>query len=142
MISDLSRLTSNHCPTIRDKTTEYIEFVPTVPAVPLGGTRDNGTQNREKVMNTQIIEILSLLFNYQEMLMEWSATPIQIYSQESLGFSVTTSNYKGSIVVTFSEGSFFMIEFVENNLHILGVTDAEKAIDLIKDYVEKREVWV
>ena len=35
-----------------------------------------------------------------------------------------------------------MIEFVENNLHILGVTDAEKAIDLIKDYVEKREVWV
>jgi len=93
-------------------------------------------------MNTQIIEILSLLFTYQEMLMEWSATPIQVYSQESLGFSVTMPNYKGSIVLTFSEGSFFMIEFVENNFHILGVTDAEKAIDVIKDFVEKREVWV
>lgn len=93
-------------------------------------------------MNTQISKITTLFLNYPKMLRVWNATEFVFLSDECVGFKVSTPIYKGSVIITWQDNAFYSVNFRDIELKILGVSDAEKVLDAVKDYIEMGEVWV
>ena len=91
-------------------------------------------------MNTQISKITTLFLNYPKMLQVWNATEFVFLSDDCVGFKVST--YKGTVIITWQDNSFYSVNFRDMDLKILGISDAEKVLDAVKDYVEMEEVWV
>ena len=93
-------------------------------------------------MKTQISKITALFFNYPKMLQVWNATEFVFLSDDCVGFKVSTQIYKGNVIITWQDNSFYSVNFRDMDLKILGISDAEKVLDAVKDYVEMGEVWV
>lgn len=93
-------------------------------------------------MNTQISKITTLFLNYPKMLQVWNATEFVFLSDECVGFKVSTTTYKGAIIITWQDNAFYSVNFRDMELKILGISNAEKVLDAVKDYVENGEVWV
>lgn len=93
-------------------------------------------------MNTQISKITTLFLNYPKMLRVWNATEFVFLSDECVGFKVSTPIYKGSVIITWHDNAFYSVNFRDIELKILGISDAEKVLDAVKDYIEMGEVWV
>ena len=90
-------------------------------------------------MNTQISKITTLFLNYPTML---RVTEFVFLSDECVGFKVSTPIYKGSVIITWQDNAFYSVNFRDIELKILGISDAEKVLDAVKDYIEMGEVWV
>ena len=93
-------------------------------------------------MTNQIQQVVKLLLSYPQMLACWSATSFVFLSDECVGFKVCTSIYKGTALITWQDNAFYSIQFRDIELKILGIANAEKVLDVVKDYVEHGEVWV
>ena len=93
-------------------------------------------------MNTQISKITTLFLNYPKMLRVWNATEFVFLSDECVGFKVSTPIYKGSVIITWQDNAFCSVNFRDMDLKILGIYDAEKVLDAVKDYVENGVVWM
>ena len=93
-------------------------------------------------MKTQISKIIALFLNYPKMLQVWNATEFVFLSDEYVGFKVSTPTYKGTVIITWQDNAFYSVNFRDMDLKILGISDAEKVLDAVKDYVEMGEVWV
>ncbi len=93
-------------------------------------------------MNTQISKITTLFLNYPKMLRVWNATEFVFLSDECVGFKVSTPIYKGSVIITWQDNAFYSVNFRDIELKILGISDAEKVLDAVKDFIEMGEVWV
>ena len=93
-------------------------------------------------MNTQISKITTLFLNYPKMLCVWNATEFVFLSDDCVGFKVSTPIYKGTVIITWQDNSFYSVNFRDMDLKILGISDSEKVLDAVKDYVEMGEVWV
>ena len=93
-------------------------------------------------MNTQISKITTLFLNYPKMLRIWNATEFVFLSNDCVGFKVSTPIYKGTVIITWQDNAFYSVNFRDMDLKILGISDAEKVLDAVKDYVEMGEVWV
>ena len=93
-------------------------------------------------MNTQISKITTLFLNYPKMLQVWNATELVFLSDDCVGFKVSTQVYKGTVLITWQDNAFYSVNFRDMDLKILGISDAEKVLDAVKDYVEMGEVWV
>jgi len=93
-------------------------------------------------MNNQIQQIVALFLSFPQMLAVWNATSFVFSSAESVGFKVSTPYYNGVVRITFTDASFYIVEFQDADLRILGLLGAERVLDVVKDYVEKGEVWV
>lgn len=93
-------------------------------------------------MNTQISKITTLFLNYPKMLRVWNATEFVFLSDECVGFKVSTPIYKVSVIITWQDNAFYSVNFRDIELKILGISDAEKVLDAVKDYIEMGEVWV
>ena len=87
-------------------------------------------------MNTQISKITTLFLNYPKMLRVWNATEFVFLSDECVGFKVSTPIYKGSVIITWQDNAFYSVNFRDIELKILGISDAEKVLDAVKDYIE------
>ena len=62
-----------------------------------------------------------------------------------LTLSICTSSdayYKGTVIITWQDNSFYSVCFRDMELKILGISDAENVLDAVKDYVENGVVWV
>ena len=129
-------------PKTRDTVPKTLNFVPNVPAVPHLGTRDSGTPNNQIKMKTQISKITALFLNYPKMLQVWNTTEFVFLSDECVGFKISTQAYKGTVIITWQDNVFYSVNFRDMDLKILGISDAEKVLDAVKDYVEMGEVWV
>ena len=93
-------------------------------------------------MNTQISKITTLFLNYPKMLRIWNATEFVFLSNDCVGFKVSTQVYKGTVIITWQDNAFYSVNFRDMDLKILGISDAEKVLDAVKDYVENGVVWV
>jgi len=93
-------------------------------------------------MKAQISKITALFLNYPKMLRVWNATEFVFLSDETVGFKVNTPTYKGTVIITWQDNSFYAVNFRDMELKILGISNAEKVLDTVKDYVENGEVWV
>ena len=111
-------------------------------AVPHLGTRDSGTPNNQIKMKTQISKITALFLNYPKMLQVWNATEFVFLSDECVGFKVNTPINKGTFIIIWQDNSFYSVCFRDMELKIMGIPNAEKVLDAVKDYVENGEVWV
>lgn len=106
------------------------------------GTWDKRTANNQRIMTNQIQQVVKLLLSYPQMLACWSATSFVFLSDECFGFKVSTSIYNGTVLITWQENAFYSVQFRDMELKILGISNAEKVLDTVKDYVENGEVWV
>lgn len=106
------------------------------------GTWDKRTANNQRIMTNQIQQVVKLLLSYPQMLACWSATSFVFLSDESVGFKVSTSFYNGTVLITWQDNAFYSVQFRDMELKILGISNAEKVLDVVKDYVENGEVWV
>ena len=129
-------------PKTRDTVPKTLNFVPNVPVVPHLGTRDSGTPNNQIKMKTQISKITALFLNYPKMLQVWNATEFVFLSDDCVGFKVSTQVYKGTVIISWQDNVFFTVQFRDMELKIMGISDAEKVLDAVKDYVENGDVWV
>ena len=111
-------------------------------AVPHLGTRDSGTPNNQIKMKTQISKITALFLNYPKMLQVWNATEFVFLSDECVGFKVSIPTYKGAVIITWQDNAFYSVNFRDMELKILGISNAEKMMYAVKEYVENGEVWV
>lgn len=93
-------------------------------------------------MNTQISKITTLFLNFPKMLHVWNATEFVFLSDDCVGFKVSTPTCKGTIIITWQDNAFYSVNFRDMELKILGISNAEKVLDAVKDYVEEGEVWV
>ena len=93
-------------------------------------------------MNTQISKITTLFLNYPKMLRIWNATEFVFLSNDCVGFKVSTQVYKGTVIITWQDNAFYSVNFRDMDLKILGISDAEKVLDAVKDYIENGEVWM
>ena len=127
-------------PKTRDTVPKTLNFVPNVPAVPNLGTRDSGTPNNQIKMKTQISKITALFLNYPKMLQVWNATEFVFLSDDCVGFKVSTPIYKGTVIITWQDNAFYSVSFRDMELKILGISNAEKVLDVVNVYVEMGEV--
>ena len=72
----------------------------------------------------------------------WNAIEFVFLSDDCVGFKVSTPSYKGTIIITWQDKAFYSVNFRDVYLMILGISNAEKVLDAVKDYVENGEVWV
>ena len=93
-------------------------------------------------MKTQISKITALFLNYPKMLQVWNATEFVFLTDDCVGFKVSTPIYKGTVIISWQDNSFYSVNFRDMVLKILGISDAEKVLDAVKDYIEMGEVWV
>ncbi len=93
-------------------------------------------------MTNQIQQVVTLLLSYPQMLACWSATPFVFLSDKCVGFKVCTSIYNSTVLITWQDNAFYSVQFRDMELKILGIANAEKVLDAVKDYVENGEVWV
>ena len=93
-------------------------------------------------MKTQISKIIALFLNYPKMLQVWNATEFVFLSDDCVGFKVSTPIYKGTVIITWQDNAFYSVNFRDMDLKILGISDAEKVLDAVKDYVENGVVWM
>ena len=93
-------------------------------------------------MTNQIQQVVTLLLSYPQMLACWSATSFVFLSDDCVGFKVRTSIYNGTVLITWQDNAFYSVHFRDMELKILGISNAEKVLDTVKDYVENGEVWV
>lgn len=93
-------------------------------------------------MTNQIQQVVKLLLSYPQMLACWSATPFVFLSDDCIGFKVCTSIYNSTVLITWQDNAFYSVQFRDMELKILGISNAEKVLDTVKDYVENGEVWV
>ena len=63
-------------------------------------------------------------------------------SDDCIGFKVCTPIYNGIVLITWQDNVFLTVQFRDMELKILGISNAEKVLDTVKDYVENGEVWV
>lgn len=106
------------------------------------GTWDRRTANNQRIMTNQIQQVVTLLLSYPQMIAYWSATSFVFLSDESVGFKVCTSIYNGTVLITWQDNTFYSVQFRDMELKILGISNAEKVLDTVKDYLENGEVWV
>src|SRR5574344_106174 len=121
-------------PKTRDTVPKTLNFIPNVPAVPHLGTRDSGTPNNQIKMKIQISKITALFLNYPKMLQVWNATEFVFLSDDCVGFKVSTPIYKGTVIITWQDNTFYSVNFRDMDLKILGISNAEKVLDAVKDY--------
>ena len=76
------------------------------------------------------------------MLHVWNATEFVFLSDDCVGFKVSTPTFKGIVIITWQDNAFYSVCFRDMELKILGISNAEKVLDFVKDYVEMGEVWV
>ena len=107
----------------------------------LWGKGQRGTKQPNQDENTDF-KITALFLNYPKMLQVWNATEFVFLSDDCVGFKVSTPIYKGTVIITWQDNSFYSVNFRDMDLKILGISDAEKVLDAVKDYVEMGEVWV
>lgn len=50
--------------------------------------------------------------------------------------------YKCTVIISWQDNALYSVNFRDMDLKILGISDAEKVLDAVKDYVEMGEVWV
>ena len=93
-------------------------------------------------MNTQISKITTLFLNYPKMPRIWNATEFVFLSNDCVGFKVSTQVYKGTVIITWQDNAFYSVCFCDMELKVLGISNAEKVLDAVKDYVEMGKVWV
>ena len=93
-------------------------------------------------MNTQISKITTLFLNYPKMLHVWNATEFVFLSDDCVGFKVSTQVYKGTVIITWQDNAFYSVCFRDMELKVLGISNAEKVLDAVKDYVENGVVWM
>ena len=93
-------------------------------------------------MNTQISKITTLFLNYPKMLCVWNATEFVFLSDDSVGFKVSTPIYKGTVIITWQDNSFYSVNFRDMDLKMLGISDAEKVLDGVMVCVVMGGVWV
>lgn len=93
-------------------------------------------------MTNQIQQVVKLLLSYPQMLACWSATSFVFLSEECVGFKIRTLIYNGTVLITWQDNTFYSVQFRDMELKILGISNAEKVLDVVKDYVENGEVWV
>lgn len=93
-------------------------------------------------MKTQISKITTLFINYPKMLCVWNATEFVFLSDNCVGFKVSTPIYKGTVIITWQDNSFYSVNFRDMELKIMVIPNAEEVLDAVKDYVENGEVWV
>lgn len=72
----------------------------------------------------------------------WNATEFVFLSNDCVGFKVSTQVYNGTVIITWQDNVFFIVQFRDIELKIIGIPNAEEVIDAVKDYVENGEVWV
>ena len=106
------------------------------------GTWDKRTSINQRIMTNQIQQVVKLLLSYPQMLACWSATSFVFLSDDCVGFKVCTSIYNGTVLITWQDNTFYSVQFRDMELKILGIANAEKVLDVVKDYVENGEVWV
>ena len=107
----------------------------------LWGKGQRGTKQPNQDENTDF-KITALFLNYPKMLQVWNATEFVFLTDDCVGFKVSTPIYKGTVIITWQDNSFYSVNFRDMDLKILGISDAEKVLDAVKDYVEMGEVWV
>ena len=83
-----------------------------------------------------------MFLNYPKMLCVWNATEFVFLSDDCVGFKVSTPIYKGTVIITWQDNAFYSVCFRDMELKVLGISDAEKVLDAVKDYVENGVVWV
>lgn len=49
--------------------------------------------------------------------------------------------YNESVLITWRDNAFYSVQFRDIELKILGISNAEKVLDVVKDYVENGEVY-
>ena len=91
-------------------------------------------------MNTQISKITTLFLNFPKMLQVWNATEFVFLSDDCVGFKVSTPIYKGTVIITWQDNAFYSVNFRDMELKMLGISNADKALDAVKDYIENGEV--
>lgn len=106
------------------------------------GTWDKRTANNQRIMTNQIQQVVTLLLSYPQVLACWSANSLVFLSDDCVGFKVRTSIYKGTVLITWQDNTFYSVQFRDMELKILGISNVEKVLDVVKDYVENGEVWV
>lgn len=67
-------------------------------------------------------------------------TKVIFLADDSVGFIVSTPTYRGTVIITWQDNE--SVNFRDMELKILGISNAEKVLDAVKDYVEMGEVWV
>lgn len=69
-----------------------------------------------------------------------------IQMEASLKEAKTSENQqnklRGTVLITWQDNAFYSVQFRDMELKILGIANAEKVLDAVKDYVENGEVWV
>ena len=103
------------------------------------GQKDTKQPNQDE--NTDFTHN-GLVPNYPKMLQVWNATEFVFLSDDCVGFKVSTPIYKGTIIITWQDNTFFTVRFRDMELKIMGIPNAEEVLDAVKDYVENGEVWV
>lgn len=106
------------------------------------GTWDKRTANNQRIMTNQIQQVVKLLLSYPQMLACWSASSFVFLSDKCVEFKVNTSIYNGTVLIIWQDNAFYSVQFRDMELKILGISNAEKVLDTVKDYVENGEVWV
>ena len=66
----------------------------------------------------------------------WNAIEFVFLSDDCVGFKVSTQVYKGTVIITWQDNTFYAVNFRDMELKILGISNAEKVLDAVKDYVE------
>lgn len=72
----------------------------------------------------------------------WNAIEFVFLSDDCVGFKVSTQVYKGTVIITWQDNVFFTFRFRDLELKIMGIPNADKFLDVVKDYVEMGEMWV
>ena len=93
-------------------------------------------------MTNQIQQVVKLLLSYPQMLACWSATSFVFLSNECFGFKVNTSIDNSTVLIPWQDNTFYSVQFRDMELKILGISNSEKVLDTVKDYVENGTVWV
>ena len=64
----------------------------------------------------------------------WNAIEFVFLSDDCVGFKVSTQVYKGTVIITWQDNTFYAVNFRDMELKILGISNAEKVLDAVKDY--------
>ena len=65
---------------------------------------------------------------------------VMLLSDECVCFKVSTPILQRICPITWRDNAFYSVQFRDIELKILGISNAEKVLDVVKDYVENGEV--
>lgn len=92
-------------------------------------------------MKIQIQQISAPCLSFPQMLAIWNATSFVFAYDDCVGFRVNTPRYSGVVRISHEDAAFFVVQFTDADKRILGLTGAERVLDVVKDFVENGKVW-